>query len=624
MKKSLSYLSLVTTAYCALPVLADAQVPDSRDAVKLPSVVVTSSRLPQNASDVYNSVSVVTREDLDRLQATNIIEVLQTVPGVSINQSGGRGGLSGIFVRGTKSSQVLVLIDGVRASSAASGATALETLSVDQIERIEVIRGARSTQYGADAIGGVVQIFTRRADKAGYQVRARVGLGNHDSSEYALGASFQNKDTQASLNLASEQVTGHDRSRSTNPANQDDDAYRNNSLTLNASHKISQDVKVSASFLHQEGQTEYDYGWIGSYPYDEFKVQNLSLAADWAVNSLWSMRLELGANQNDNVNLFDDADSESFFKTDRTSLLWLHSLSFDQQAIQLGVDAYQDKLKGSTPFPVEERDNQAVFVQHNWTGERLATELGVRYDDNDIYGDFTSLNFGFAVPISDASKVFVSYNQAFRAPTFSELYYPGYDNPNLRPEESESIELKLTHALSETATLEFSTYQTEIEDAIVNNEFWVPHNIGSVKIQGAEIVLNQQLGAWAINASASYVDARDESSDRLLSRRPKKTANIDISRKLGDWTLGSSLYGSGASWDDAASTRKIKGYALWNARASYAISPSLTAAVKVDNLLDKTYATALTDDGSWPNSRYVGYNEFGRTAFFSLTWTPSF
>lgn len=623
MKKSFCYLVCLTAFTATAPSMAQTTSTQS-DAIKLSNVVVTSSRLPQDASDVYSSVSVITRDDLDRTQATHVIEVLQTLPGVSINQSGGPGGLSGLFIRGTKSSQLLVLIDGVRASSAASGAAALETLSVDQIERIEVIRGARSTQYGADAIGGVVQIFTRRADKPGFQSRVKVGYGSNDTWERSLGASFQNKQTQASLNLSSEEMTGHDRSRSASLVNQDDDTYRNHSISLHGSHKFTDDFKLSASYLHQEGETEYDYGWAGAYPYDEFTLKNFGLNADWAVTSLWSTRLELGINENDNVNLYDDSASQSFFKTDRIALLWLNTLSFEQQELQLGASTHKDELKGSTAFAETERRTDALFFQHNFKAESFSTEIGVRYDDNNQYGDFTSWNFGVAVPLAESSKVFVSYNQAFRAPTFSELYYPNYDNPNLKPEESQSVEVKLTHSLNEKAHIEVSVYQTEIDDAIVNDENWIPNNIGAVDITGAEIVYIQQWNQWTLHSNASYVDARDNASGGFLNRRPKKTANLELSRKMGDWSVGSSIFASGASWDDALSTRKIAGYALWNARVSYSVTPSLTAALKVDNLLDKNYATALTDDGQWPNSRYIGYNELGRTAFFSLTWTPNF
>lgn len=618
MKKSLS--SFIALSLLPVSSLALANKDDS---LTLSNVVVSASRIPQNVSDVYNAVSVITRDDIDRLQATNILDVLSTVPGVTITQAGGKGGISGLFIRGTASAQSLVLIDGVRTAGAASGTTSLETLSVDQIERIEVIRGARSTIYGADAVGGVIQIFTRRANEKGGSARVKVGYGSHNAWERSLGTSYRNDKTNVSLNLSSDEITGHNRSKSPVKENQDDDALRNNSLSLSASHKFTNTFKAGASYLHQKGESEYDFGWMGAYPYDEFELKNLSVHADASFVDNWNSRLELGYHENSNVNLFDDAISKDFFDTKRESLLWLNTLVISsEQSIQIGLDTYNDKLVGSTQFAETERRNDAAFTQYQYSGAAFSTELGLRYDDNEAYGDNTSFNLGVSAPVSERVKIFATYNKAFRAPGFSDLYYPDYSNINLQPEESQNYEVKIVSQLTDVSALEISVYQNDITDAITYDSNYIPQNTAEVEIQGAEVSYTTSIKDWMINANASYVDARDSNTDLFLGRRAKKTANLEIFRRYGAWGFSTSVQGVGQSWDDAANTRSISGYALWNTRVSYSINQTLALGFKVDNILDKDYSTALNGEG-WP-AVYRGYNELGRTAALSITWTPKF
>lgn len=618
MKKSLSHLIALSLLPTASVVFAN-----SDDALKLSSVVVSASRQPENASDVYNAVSVLTRADIDRLQPNNLADLLTTVPGMTITQGGGVGSISGYFLRGTASAQTLVLIDGVRSSGAASGTTAIETLSVDQIERIEVIRGARSTIYGADAIGGVIQIFTRKAEGTGFTPRIKLGYGSNNAWERSVGTSYVNNSTRLNINLSSEEITDHNRSTSPDAANLDDDAYRNNSLSLNASHNVNNQLEVGASYLQQEGETEYDFGWLGAYPYDQFKIKNLNLFANTKVNENWYSRIEFGLNENDNINLFDDAPDRSFFNTERESILWLNTLSVNSaNTLQIGVDTYNDKLKGSTPFTEDSRRNSAAFVQHQFAHAKLSTEIGVRYDDNEAYGDNTSFNLGAALPLNNAVKLFATYNQAFRAPGFSDLYYPDYSNPNLKPEESENVELKLTVALSKNSDLEFAIYHNKLTEAIVYDENFVPQNASEAELEGAEATYRTQLLGWSIIASAAYVDAINKESGLKLNRRPQESANLELFRQWGDWGFSTSVRGASHSYNDALNNYRMGGYALWNARVSYNVTSSLKAALKLDNLLDKNYATALNGEG-WPTV-YRPYNELGRTVNFAITWTPSF
>lgn len=614
MKKSLLFIALASGVAAPMAIATE-------KTATLDTVVVNANRLPQEIDDVYSAVSVVTREDIERLQPASLPALLATIPGVGITQSGGKGSLSGLFIRGTKSAQSLVLVDGIRSASAASGTTPLETLSVDQIERIEIIRGARSTVYGADAIGGVISIYTRTAKGAGVTPYASVRYGSHDAWERNVGVGAANATSRINLNVASEEVTGHNRSRSQEAANLDKDAYRNHSVSVNGQHRFSDDVALSGSYLYQEGETEYDFGYAGAYPYDEFSLQNVSVALDAAITSRWATRIEVGTNDNDNRNLFDDDATVSFFDTSRTQYAWINRFTTDAAGEwQVGADGYSETLNGSIDLAETSRDNQAGFANYRYQQTRWGVEAGVRYDDNDIYGDFTTANAGASVFVTEKDKLFVTYSEGFRAPSFSDLYYPGYSNASLTPETSESIEVKWAHRVSPTSSVEVAAYQTDIDDAIVNDQFWIPQNIGRVESSGAEVTATTRVGEWTLLANASYVDARDASNDLMLNHRAKKAARIEASRQYGRYTLSTDVRGQGASWDDAANTRKIAGYALWNARARVALAHDVELGVSVDNILDKRYETALNGEG-WP-AVYNGYREWGRTASLSITWKP--
>src|SRR5690554_2692272 len=226
--------------------------------LKLSGVVVTASREAEPIEDTPTAVTVFTREDIDRLQPSSVVELLRQVPGVHLSQNGGRGSTTGLHIRGTVTAQSLVLIDGQRVADAASGAAALHALSPEQIERIEVLRGPRSVIYGADAIGGVIQIFTRRGEGEGLNPRLRLAYGSHNTWERSAGISGGDGTTRFSLNLSSEDTDGISRTTATTPPDNDKDAYRNNSMSASLSHRFSEDLNMGLNVLDQRGESEFD------------------------------------------------------------------------------------------------------------------------------------------------------------------------------------------------------------------------------------------------------------------------------------------------------------------------------------------------------------------------------
>lgn len=627
-------LSRIALAVALVPAFALAEQSISReDALKLSDTLITASRVVEQRSESSAASTVFTRADIERLQPTTVADLLKRVPGMQIGQSGGRGSVSGIYLRGTKTAQTLVLIDGQRFNGADSGAAALEFLSVDQIERIEVSKGANSAIYGSDAIGGVIQIFTRRADGEGLRPRVRLAYGSRGSWERSLGLSGGNADTRFSLNVSSEDTNGINRTDIKQGPDADHDAYRNNSVSFHLNHRFSDRVEAGLSLLEQRGETEYDLGYVGSYPYDEFELKSYSVFTKAQLNDIWSTQLELGHSERRRFFRADDASWHDSLSTYRDGMHWLNNVQLSaQNSLTAGIEWYEDKLNSNATYNEDSRWNQAAYVQHNYDGQHISTELGLRHDKNQQFGSENTWHGALTVPLNAANQLIVSYSEGFRAPTFVDLYYPDYcdptfgcsaqANPDLRPEHSKSYELQWRSQLADKTRLEASLYRTNIKDAIVLDSFWIPQNISTVRINGFEASLSHEFMGWQSVLGLSIIDPRDRDSGKILNRRAKRTLSLDVDREMGAYSFGASWLASSHSYSDEANTQRMSGYGVLGLRTGWQVSPEVFLGLKVDNVFNKKYSHAQETDFSTMQLR--NFMEEGRTGWVSVTWTPNF
>lgn len=624
----LSPLAL-SAALLPAPLLADTAGPPAYDAaLKLPETLVTANREVGTRSESSAASTVFTREDIDRLQPSSVADLLDRVPGVQTVRSGGLGSTTGLYIRGTKSAQSLVLVDGQRIASASAGGAPLELLSVEQIERVEVLRGPRSALYGSDALGGVVQIFTRRAAGEGLRARLHLGYGNRATWQRSLGLSGGDRDTQVNLNASADATAGIDRTRSGHAPDDDRDAYRNNAVSLNLHQRLAEDGEAGFSLLDQRGQSEYDQGWQGGYPYNDFQLSSYSGYVEQRFAERWKSRVELGHSENRSVERYDDSAAYSPFATYRDAASWLNTLELGGgHSLLAGLDWYADRLHSTTAYATTSRWNRALLLQHSFHGERFGSEAGLRHDDNQQFGAHTTLNGALRFAPNADQQVVLSYAEGFRAPTFNDLYWPDScyagtcyhsANPDLKPERSRSYELQWRAQLAERSRLEVSLYRTELRDAIVFGD--LPRNVQRARIDGVEAQWRQELGGWQATLGASLIDPRDRASGHTLERRARRTLSLDLDRRFGRFGVGASWQAVSASYDDAANTRRIAGYGLLGLRGDWQVSAALRLAVKLDNALGRQYSRALYDDDF--DGRYDAYRQEGRTALLALTWEP--
>ena len=592
---------------------------ERENALKLPQTLITGNRQVEARSDSTSANSVFTRDDIDRLQPTSLTDLLSRVPGVQVARSGGRGALPGIYIRGTKSAQSLVLVDGQRMANATSADSNLQYLNIDQIERVEVLRGSRSVIYGSDAIGGVIQIFTRRGAVHAPQLRLHSAVGSYGSTLNSLGISGGDTQTRYNLSASLENTAGINRTTVSYPVDNDHDAYRNKSVSLNLSHNLTDAVEVGVSAIKNTGKTELD-AMFGQKGYSDFDISSVGGFIDAQINDRWNSRVEWGHSENREKTRDKLSPDLYAFNTYRDSLNWQNNLTLnDQHSLIVGADSYEDRVRSSTVFDEDSRWNRAVFVQHRFHGDYFSTELGVRHDQNQQFGSHNTWSASLSVPLNVDNEVLLSYSEGFRAPTFNDLYYPQYGNSALKPEYSKSYELQWRSQLTDSSRLETSVYRTDIRDAIVADADFIQQNIGAARITGFESALHQEWFGWQSSLGVAIIDPRDRDTGHTLSRRARRTVSLDLDRQFDRLGVGASWQAVSNSFNDDDNKQPIGGYGLLGLRGNWIASPEVRLELKVDNLLDKSFTRALYSyDGN-----YYGYREERRSVQLAVTWTPT-
>jgi vitamin B12 transporter len=585
---------------------------------ELDAVIVTATRTAQTVDETLASVTVVDRAEIERRQARSIDDALRGVPGVAIANTGGRGQPTTLFLRGTDSDHVLVLVDGVKVGSATLGIAPFQDIPIDQVERIEVVRGPRSSLYGSEAIGGVIQIFTRRG---GGPLRPRfsVGAGSERSANASLGLSGGGEQGWFDLSGRFEATEGFDACRGEPLVGgcftfePDKDGYRNLAGNARAGYRFGDLGEVDLRFLRSESDTDFD-GTLFSGNESRTVQQVAGASASLYPLPYWKLGLNAGRSW-DELDVFYQGELLDQFDTRRDNLSWQNDLSIGEgQTLTLGIDYQRDQVDSSLDYERTSRSNTGVFGQYLGELQGHRVQLSVRHDDNQQFGGETTGSLAWGYTLDTGLRLTASYGTAFKAPTFNDLYFPFFGNPDLDPETSWSGELGIS---GETWGTRWSVnlYQTEIDDLIAfDANVLRPENIDSARIRGLEAVAATEVAGWQLNANLTLLDPENRSSGpnqgNRLPRRPEQSLRLDIDRGFGAIRAGASLSGYGRAYDDLANRDRLEGYALIDLRAEYAFSRSLRIQGRIDNLLDEDYETAAF------------YNQPGRRFFVTLRYEP--
>lgn len=552
----------------------------------LSTIFVTATRTAQRVEDTLAQTTVMTREDIEAAGITTLAELLQLRAGVEIRSTGGAGQPAGVFIRGATAQQTLVLVDGVRIGSATSGSAAFENIALDLIERIEVVKGPMSGLYGSDAIGGVVQIFTRTHPKP--RLTASVGAGSHGALSASAGLTTVEDKTAVTLYVGYQDA----RPRSaTNSAaapfiyNPDKDPYSNTNFLAKISHTLWQGETLTASAWQSRGRTRFDAG-----PSDNASnTQTLSgvqLASQNQFASFWKSLLRI-AQSNDDSSIQSEFGGR--FKTTQTQLQWQNDFATPVGAWVLGLEQVTQKVASDTPYEQTKRTTDSVFVgvTESRADLRLATSL--RLDRDPQFGSRTTGAFSYGIQMSPDEMIYASYGEAFRAPSFNDLYYPGFGNHALRPEKSRSGEFGW-RLMRKDYQINLAVFGNEISDLIAFTN-GLPQNTRRARIRGAEVSAKTTVAGVMLNASATFQRPEDVETRKQLSSRAKAFATFSASRDIGLWNVNGTIISSGARFDsaDESPESKMPGYATLNLNARYQINKLWSVSLSMQNLTDKTY-----------------------------------
>jgi vitamin B12 transporter len=570
------------------------------------TMTVTANRMP--TENALAPTTVITRADIERLQINDLPSLLSRFPGIDMTMSGGLGKSSSIFMRGTNSDHVLFLVDGVKWFSATSGGAAIQDFPVSQIERIEIVRGPRSGLYGSEAIGGVIQIFTRQA-KSGFTPYGEVSVGSHNAQAVTAGAAGGNASTSYNLTVNHSSTNGINAREENDP---DHDGYRNKSVSAKLSHQLTDDWSVGLNFLRAEGDNEYD-GFTPTNDHTADTVQQvMGFNSGYQVTDNWSFQFQLSESR-DQLEDFTNNISSGVFDT-RHRLVSISNLIdiAPGHLLNIGFDYEHDKVTSSNEYSEKSRDNRAPYISWQAEVDRFSWLLSARHDNNEAYGSKNTGTAEAGFYLTDNLQLVANVGTGFKAPTFNQLYWPDQGffvgNPDLNPEKSKSYGLGLIGS-ADWGTWSVHSYHTDIRDLLIY-QFPTTQNVDEAEIEGVEFDIATAILGWQVSFNAAFLNPEDKETDKTLRRRAQRMANLHVDRQFGKWATGASWKLVGHRYDDAANTDRLGGYGLLDLRLTYQFADDWSAKLSASNVFDKKYQTVPT------------YNSLDRTVMFTLTYQP--
>ena len=598
------------------------------DSRKLDDIVVTGTRQPMSLRQVVAATTLIGRDEIERSQARSLLELLRGRAGIQFANNGGAGKASSLFLRGTESDHTLLLVDGVRLGSASSGGAAWQDIPLDQIESIEIVRGPYSSLYGSEAIGGVIQIFTRDGTASGthaFKPSLAVAVGSYGSRKINAGIGGQGQRGDYSLAVTHDQTDSFNACRGRAAqgrwgqpgyvpgagcfANEPDrDGYRNQSISGNARVVLNAQWRLQGNALLARTRTHYDGGFVNEA---EGRQQALGAQLRYQLNENFSLALSAGRSADHSEN-YKNGIWKSTFNTDRSQAGLQADWNVDDDTHLLaGFEWNRDVLESDTIYTQNRRNNRAVYAQWLQVTGAHSLQLSGRHDRNDQFGGRTTGAVQWGWQLSDALRLSASWGNAFKAPTFNELYYPGYGNAALRPERARNLELGL-RGEHDWGGWNVQAFQNTVDDLIAYDAaIFAPGNVDRARIRGLEVGVDTDIVGWQVRTALTWLNPESLSGKHrgnLLPRRARQTGRIDVERGFGAFELGASLTGAGRRYDDLANTNALGGYGLTDLRAGWRFAQGWQLQAAVENVFDKRYETAAF------------YNQAGRTWQLTLRY----
>ena len=561
----------------------------------LKPIVVTAARMAEDPGNISADVTVLDARALEKSQKSTVADVLRAQAGVDVASSGGPGKTTSVFLRGANSGQTLVLVDGVRVGSATLGAFDWAHLSTADIERIEIVRGPQSSLYGADAMGGVIQIFTRQG---------RDGLHAHVSAEggtyrtgktdvhvsgktaggvgYAIGVSgLSTKGISAAANAAERdpyrRLTGS--------------AHFTAPLAGGALELLLRDVEGHTSFDSSTPADKANFNGKARQSVSSIKYSRP--LADFLDTSLQLSRSTDIANNSDPVTSFNNSD----FRTDIDQISWLNHADFDTLSLLVGAEWRRDKGFSSSSKLDKSFTQSSVFGGFSYNMRMLSASASLRYDANSASRNKTTYKFGAVLHPFDGVQLTANYGTGFKAPSINNLYFPGFGNPNLLPEQSKGwdVGIRLAQDFGDgKLTFGATWFDQRFTNLIVFQTSATkflsrPENLSKARTNGLELSARLAYGPAYVRGNWTFLHAVDSVSGSRLARRAKDKGSIIGGFDIAGLNLEVQHDIVGPRFSKAFNQKLMQGYGKTDIRARYALGKQVALLARVENVGNKSY-----------------------------------
>jgi vitamin B12 transporter len=597
------------------PSVAATQALPAPPIAQLAPIVVTAARMPQPIATLTADLTVIDADAIAASGARSFAELLQGQPGVEIVQNGGPGSTSGVFLRGANRGQTVLLVDGLRVSSSTVGAPTLEAIPLDQIERIEILRGPASSLYGADAIGGVIQVFTRRPGP-GVSGRLSGGLGTDDTRTVAGGISASLGAVALTLQAGHRQSDGFN--ATTDPSsfiwNPARDGYDSNDVGASATVPLAPGHAASARYLRNRLDNQFDAG-------PGFDDRTRTTLEIWQVESrnrfadAWTSKLTVGEAADDSVS--STAFGDYPFRTRERQYGWQNEFVLPHGTATLAVERREERIDEEAGFAVTRRDTNAIVGVLQFARSDHTLQANLRHDRSTQYGGQTTGAIAWGYRLAPQWRITASYGSAFKAPSFNDLYYPGFSNPDLEPETARNVEGSIhwsgRHGEWRTDARAVAWYN-KVDQLIVfqcDDAFnCAPRNVARATLAGVTLAGDAAWRGTSIRGSVDLQQPEDDVTGRLLPRRAQRHGSLAVGQAFGPAQLVVELIASSYRYDDAENSRRLGGYAIVNVAVEWPVGHGVTLLARADNAFDKDYALAY------------GFATGGARAFVGVRWQP--
>lgn len=591
-------LAIALSVSAAFSPLSFAQTPADQS---LAPVLVTAARTAQKASDVLSDNLVITSEEIQQSGQSSLIDLLQRKRGIEITRNGGAGTSSTVYMRGSSGKQVILLIDGVRSASATNGEPTWSSIPLSQIDRIEVVYGPLSSLYGADAVGGVIQVFTKKGAGAPH-ITASAGAGTYGTKEYTLGLAGStdgDHKLRYSFNSSREEATGFNASVPSigNSYNPDRDGYTKTSNSGQVSWELAKGHEIGASFLQNSSNAQFDGGTRGYYDARNYAdVGVYSIFSRNQITSNWSSLFQV-SKSSDKLQSYSAKPLVTIetFNSESTQFSWQNDIKIGTDLLQIIAEHKKEEAITTQPMN-KERTTKSLALSYQLQRGAHIGNISTRYDDNSTYGSNVTGSLGYGYRLTKELRVSGSVGTSFRAPTFNDLYFTSYGNPDIKPEKGRNAEVGLYY---DDGKSDFSIayYRNKLTDMIVSRSPCPPgisgtscaYNVNDALLTGVSMGAGTRVGDFRLYSSLDLQNPKDETKNTVLERRARYHGTVGVDYVAQKFTAGADVSFSGSRFSDSNNKQPLGGYALLNLNATYNLSDDWQLFARWNNVFDKNY-----------------------------------